>query len=83
MCKLVLLPETFLQRIVASCRSPAAQRQPGFPQRTLTAATDPLMNGPIPANSRSLASRLVFRVFIDSCLIPRLIVVVFPDMDVL
>jgi hypothetical protein len=83
MCKLVLLPETFLQRIVASCRSPAAQRQPGFPQRTLTDATDPLMNGPIPANSRSLASRLVFRVFIDSCLIPPSLLLVFHDIKLL
>ena len=77
-CRLVLFPATFLQRIVASCRSPAAQRQLGFPHRTFTAATDPAMNGPTAASSRSFASRCAFSVFIDSCLISHLIVDVRP-----
>jgi hypothetical protein len=58
-----------LVRIVASCRSPDAQRQSGFPQRTFTAATEPPMNGPIPASSFNRASRRNFSVLIDSIFI--------------
>lgn len=69
----VLLPFTFLQRIVDSCRSPVAQRHEGFPQRTFTFAIEPQIKGPAFANALNLASRIVFRTSTESSFIIHLI----------
>jgi hypothetical protein len=62
-----LFPFTFFTKMVASWRSPDAQRQFGLPQRTFTLASEPPMNGPTDASSRNFAARRVRKVLMDSC----------------